>query len=82
MPGADQFKPVGNDGAVFRCPICKTLLPHAGVEAFPFCSQRCRLVDLDNWLEGKYTASRPMDPTDHDEDQPRPSDRRGPGAGA
>lgn len=21
---------------------------------FPFCSKKCSLVDLDNWLRGKY----------------------------
>jgi endogenous inhibitor of DNA gyrase (YacG/DUF329 family) len=22
--------------------------------AFPFCSDRCRLIDLGRWLDGKY----------------------------
>ncbi|MDR3416697.1 MAG: DNA gyrase inhibitor YacG [Nevskia sp.] len=21
----------------------------------PFCSERCKLIDLGNWLEGRYT---------------------------
>jgi hypothetical protein len=64
-------KLLGNDGTIFRCPICRTLLPHINVPTFPFCSERCRLLDLNNWLEGKYTASRPIDPTDELEDLPR-----------
>jgi uncharacterized protein len=70
----DKTKPIGNDGTVYRCPMCKTILPHADVPTFPFCSDRCRLLDLGNWLEGKYMASRPIDPTDHLEDMPRKED--------
>ena len=31
-------------------------MPDAGqpMGAFPFCSDRCRLIDLGNWLDGKY----------------------------
>ena len=28
----------------------------------PFCSERCKLIDLDNWLEGRYRVPRPLDP--------------------
>ncbi|MEM8873318.1 MAG: DNA gyrase inhibitor YacG [Planctomycetota bacterium] len=35
------------------CPICKgTVEPDATTS--PFCSKRCRLVDLNRWLDGKY----------------------------
>jgi len=64
-------KPIGNDGTVFKCPICKTILPHADVKTFPFCSERCRLMDLNNWVDGKYTLSRPVDPTDELDKLPR-----------
>ena len=62
----DRNKPrvAGNDGTVFRCPMCKAMLPHADVATFPFCSDRCRLMDLNNWMDGKYTVSRPVDPSD------------------
>ncbi len=66
-----KLKPIGNDGTVFRCPMCKTTLSHADVKSFPFCSDRCRLLDLNNWIEGKYNVSRPIDPTDQIEDLPR-----------
>ena len=26
---------------------------------FPFCSERCRLLDLGNWASEKYTISSP-----------------------
>ena len=43
-----------------RCPICKkpVTLPREGSNAapahFPFCSDRCKLIDLGRWLDGKY----------------------------
>ncbi len=39
------------------CPICrKVLAPNAASEldTFPFCSKRCREVDLYRWSLGKY----------------------------
>ncbi|HVS73290.1 MAG TPA: DNA gyrase inhibitor YacG [Phycisphaerae bacterium] len=67
----DKPKPIGNDGNMFRCPMCKAYLPHANVPTFPFCSDRCRLLDLNNWMEGNYSVSRPMDPGE-EEETPRP----------
>ncbi len=41
-----------------RCPICKKPIDDANVAAagspFPFCSERCKLIDLGRWLDGKY----------------------------
>jgi endogenous inhibitor of DNA gyrase (YacG/DUF329 family) len=71
MPDQPKPRPVGSDGTVFRCPICKAVLPGSGTTSFPFCSDRCRLLDLNNWLDGTYTASRPIDPTDQIENMPR-----------
>ena len=30
----------------------------------PFCSQRCKLVDLGRWLDGTYQISEPAKPED------------------
>ena len=65
-----KARPVGTDGTVFKCPICKAILPGTQVSTFPFCSERCKLLDLNNWLSGRYTVSRPIDPTDELEDLP------------
>jgi uncharacterized protein len=35
--------------------------------AFPFCSKRCRLVDLGKWIDGDYRVTRPMDARDLDD---------------
>ena len=44
------------------CPICKTALPDAAEDAGPrpFCSMRCKLIDLGNWLSDKYVISEPL----------------------
>lgn len=36
-----------------KCPICRkpTL---QGEEYFPFCSERCQLIDLGNWSSEEY----------------------------
>ena len=41
-----------------RCPICKTPVDESQAgkpgNYFPFCSERCKLIDLGRWLGGKY----------------------------
>ncbi len=40
-----------------RCPTCKDPVPAASAERtgdFPFCSERCRLLDLHEWLTGGF----------------------------
>jgi uncharacterized protein len=37
------------------CPICeKPVLPRAQNKAFPFCSSRCKTLDLGKWLSEDY----------------------------
>ena len=39
------------------CPICKTPVASQAPDkpaTFPFCSDRCKLIDLGRWLGGKY----------------------------
>jgi hypothetical protein len=43
-----------------RCPICKTLNDSQTNAEFPFCSERCRLLDLGNWSAEKYVVSDPI----------------------
>jgi len=44
-----------------KCPSCKKSVPDDG-ETFPFCSPRCKLLDLGNWLTGRYVVSSPLSP--------------------
>jgi endogenous inhibitor of DNA gyrase (YacG/DUF329 family) len=41
-----------------KCPICKKPVDLKDPEA-PFCSERCREIDLGNWATGKYVISTP-----------------------
>jgi endogenous inhibitor of DNA gyrase (YacG/DUF329 family) len=41
------------------CPICKRPVdaPPNDISPpthYPFCSERCKLIDLGRWLDGKY----------------------------
>jgi uncharacterized protein len=42
-----------------RCPTCRTLVTKDD-EHFPFCSDRCRLIDLGKWASGAYKVSSPI----------------------
>ena len=40
---------------VLACPICgRPVAPRPANLAWPFCSDRCRLVDLGKWLGEEY----------------------------
>lgn len=42
-----------------RCPTCRTLVLEK-TEDFPFCSDRCRRIDLGKWASGDYKISSPI----------------------
>lgn len=37
-----------------RCPTCNKPIPSEARSWRPFCSERCKLVDLSKWLDGEY----------------------------
>jgi uncharacterized protein len=41
-----------------RCPICKKEVALNNPN-MPFCSDRCRIIDLGNWAAEKYVISTP-----------------------
>jgi uncharacterized protein len=43
-----------------RCPICKSVTDSDAHADFPFCSERCRLLDLGAWATEKYVVSDPV----------------------
>jgi len=42
-----------------RCPICKEPVTTKSSE-FPFCSERCKTIDLGKWASGAYVISSPV----------------------
>jgi endogenous inhibitor of DNA gyrase (YacG/DUF329 family) len=45
------------------CPTCRKVVL-AGSEDFPFCSERCRILDLGKWASGDYKISTPIQDPD------------------
>lgn len=41
------------------CPTCKRPVDPTA-EDVPFCSDRCRLIDLGKWASGDYKVSSPI----------------------
>ncbi len=62
-----------------RCPRCGKLLTFPSGRPteetrlasadFPFCSERCRLLDLGSWFAEDYKFSRPSTPSYSDDDE-------------
>jgi uncharacterized protein len=46
-----------------RCPICKKAVKSTDAD-FPFCSDRCRVIDLGKWASGAYVIASPACDTD------------------
>lgn len=62
------------------CPICKREIPAADRAASfrPFCSSRCKTIDLGGWLDANYRISNPVAEEDLDA-SPSPKARDGEG---
>jgi endogenous inhibitor of DNA gyrase (YacG/DUF329 family) len=56
-----------------KCPICKKLVTRESPD-FPFCSDRCRLIDLGKWASGAYVISSPVTDISDEVDLRRPID--------
>jgi len=59
-----------------RCPICEKSVKNPSPD-FPFCSDRCRLIDLGKWSSGAYVISSPVTDAEESirEDVPDDSDK-------
>ena len=42
-----------------RCPTCRKIVLATDPD-FPFCSDRCRVIDLGKWVSGGYVISTPV----------------------
>jgi endogenous inhibitor of DNA gyrase (YacG/DUF329 family) len=59
------------------CPTCqKKIIWSAAAVWRPFCSERCKLIDLGAWASDKYrVAGRTEQDTSLSSDQPEDTDR-------
>ena len=53
--------------SIMRCPICRMEFDPTGATTLPFCSERCRTVDLGRWLGEKYSLPTVPDPDQDDQ---------------
>ena len=51
---------------MMNCPICKQSTPRDGKHA-PFCSARCKTIDLGRWADESYKITRPIENRDLEE---------------
>ncbi len=58
-----------------RCPTCGHLFERDYTVAMPFCSERCRQIDLGNWLDEQYSMPVDIDAALEEEANRPPSDR-------
>ena len=48
-----------------KCPTCKKKFDYYSSDFRPFCCERCRLIDLGQWLTESYTV--PVEKLSEDE---------------
>jgi uncharacterized protein len=53
-----------------KCPRCQKATKIVGNPYRPFCSERCKLIDLGNWISGTYRI--PQGSADGEEEVPNP----------
>ncbi|MFC4159761.1 DNA gyrase inhibitor YacG [Chitinimonas lacunae] len=50
------------------CPACGTRAEWSPANPYrPFCSERCRMVDLGNWASERYSVPAPLNADDLDQ---------------
>ena len=49
-----------------HCAICEQPTDH-GNKHYPFCSARCKTIDLGRWADGRYKITRPIEQRDLEE---------------
>lgn len=52
------------NNAMLCCPTCRKEFQSDDGPSMPFCSERCRLIDLGRWLDERHTI-----PVEPDEDR-------------
>jgi endogenous inhibitor of DNA gyrase (YacG/DUF329 family) len=56
-----------------KCPNCGAEIEYTSVEEAPFrpfCSKKCKLIDLGKWLNGEYRVSEELPESDWSDSVP------------
>ncbi len=65
-----------------RCPICDKIIDEAArqnsriAKFYPFCSDRCKLIDLGKWLDGNYRIAAQENEEEEPGEQAAKADNR------
>ncbi len=59
-----------------KCPTCKKPVKSSDAE-FPFCSPRCRTIDLGKWASGEYVVPSPLTDAEEGIRDGTPEEREG-----
>lgn len=62
-----------------KCPTCGNQVQWENNSFRPFCSERCKLIDLGAWVNGQYSVpgestTVPDEPDAHDKTNPTEDD--------
>jgi endogenous inhibitor of DNA gyrase (YacG/DUF329 family) len=49
-----------NRALIVKCPTCRKAGDWFAGKCGPFCSERCRLIDLGKWFAGEHAISGPL----------------------
>ncbi len=52
-----------------NCPTCNRQVEWENNPFRPFCSERCKLVDLGKWVSEEYRVAGKPVPSEHEEDE-------------
>jgi endogenous inhibitor of DNA gyrase (YacG/DUF329 family) len=66
-----------------RCPICDKKMDGQGPKEWPdwpFCSSRCKLIDLGRWLGEEYRLKTTTEEAGHQDENTRPPKSAAPSA--
>jgi uncharacterized protein len=57
-------------GRIIQCPMCQKPVNYSLENRFrPFCSERCKLVDLGKWLDHEYSIPDKDTTVDENDEQ-------------
>lgn len=57
-----------NKPTMVKCPTCNKPVPWIKESRWrPFCSERCKLIDLGEWLEENHRIPGEQDYSEHEE---------------
>ena len=65
-----------------RCPVCNKVIDEATrqdsriAKFYPFCSDRCKLIDLGKWFDGNYRIAAQADEVEEQGEQAAKADNQ------